>query len=55
MTSRQPMYEASRKARSTFGRSFMVFSLAMIDMLYMSKPCSAHGIITALPLPMAFS
>jgi hypothetical protein len=35
--------------------SFIVFSLAMIDMLYMSKPWSAHGIMTALPLPMAFS
>ena len=55
MTSRQPMYEASRKARSIIGRSFIVFSLAMMDMLYISKPCSAQGIMTALPLPMAFS
>ena len=33
----------------------MVLALAMIDIEYMSKPKSAHGIITTLPLPAAFS
>jgi hypothetical protein len=33
----------------------MVFSLAMIDIEYMSSPKSAQGIITTLPAPIGFS
>ena len=33
----------------------MVLALAMIDIEYMSKPCSDQGIITTAPSPIGFS
>ena len=43
ITSRQPMYAASRNARNAFTLSPIVFSLAMMDIEYMSSPKSAQA------------